>query len=181
LYANVITTKLSCSSAVCSDILSAELKPMFDPRPPLVWKPPVSKRGSPHLTGCAELVKCFETTPPPPVEPYETPKMRHARLRAEAKKANEEKIAEEIKEWDPNKDPFATADAYKTLFVANMSYDTTEKKLRREFEQFGPIKNVRVIVDRNDQPRGYAFIEFESDEAMRTAYKKADGRKVSSL
>jgi U1 small nuclear ribonucleoprotein 70kDa len=151
---------------------------MFDPRPPLVWKPPTSKRKAPYVTGCADLVACFEKGPPPPVEPYETPKQRHARLREAKMKANEEKIAEELKSWDPNSDPNVTADAYKTLFVANMSYDTTEKKLRREFEQFGPITSIRVVTDKDEQPRGYAFIEFESDEAMRAAYKKADGRKV---
>ena len=32
--------------------------------------------------------------------------------------------------------------AYHTLFVARLSYDTTDKKLRREFEQFGNIKVV---------------------------------------
>jgi hypothetical protein len=34
-------------------------------------------------------------------------------------------------------------DPYKTLLVARLSYDTTEKKLRREFEQYGPIKTIR--------------------------------------
>lgn len=34
-------------------------------------------------------------------------------------------------------------DPYKTLFVARISYDTTEKKLERDFSQFGPIKSVR--------------------------------------
>jgi U1 small nuclear ribonucleoprotein 70kDa len=34
-------------------------------------------------------------------------------------------------------------DPYKTLFVARISFDTTEKKLKREFEQFGPVKSIR--------------------------------------
>ena len=33
-------------------------------------------------------------------------------------------------------------DAYKTLFVARLSYDTTEKDLEREFGRFGPIERV---------------------------------------
>lgn len=37
--------------------------------------------------------------------------------------------------------------AYNTLFVARLSYETTEKKLRREFEQYGPIKTVRLVTD----------------------------------
>ena len=34
-------------------------------------------------------------------------------------------------------------DAFKTLFVARLSYDTTEKDLEREFGRFGPIERVR--------------------------------------
>lgn len=38
-------------------------------------------------------------------------------------------------------------DAFKTLFVARLSYDTTEKDLEREFGRFGPIE--RVCTDGN--------------------------------
>lgn len=40
-------------------------------------------------------------------------------------------------------------DPYKTLFVARLSYDATEKKLRREFEEYGPIKRLRVVHNKN--------------------------------
>ena len=52
-----------------------------------------------------------------------------------------------------------TEDAYKTLFVARISHETTEHKLRREFEHFGPLKTVRLVQDRNGECRGYAFLE----------------------
>jgi U1 small nuclear ribonucleoprotein 70kDa len=39
-------------------------------------------------------------------------------------------------------------DAFCTLFVARLAYDTSEKKLRREFEQYGAIKSLRLITDR---------------------------------
>ena len=82
-----------------------------------------------------------------------------------------------------------TKDAYKTLFVARLSYDTTEDTLRREFEGYGPVSRIRVVHKRSkddvltgddveEQPRGYAFVEFEKEEDMRQAYKRADGRKV---
>lgn len=42
--------------------------------------------------------------------------------------------AEELKEaiamWKPKDNKRGTEDAYKTLFVAKVSYDTTEKKVR---------------------------------------------------
>lgn len=69
--------------------------------------------------------------------------------------------------------------AFKTLFVGRLSYDTTEKKLRREFEQYGAIRRIKMVTDTvTGNPRGYAFIEFEREEDMTLAYKKADGRKI---
>lgn len=86
----------------------------------------------------------------------------------EMKAANEAKVAAELELWDPHKPPKPqngeiTSDAYKTLFVARMSYDTTSHKLRREFELFGPIKTLRTVTDGDGKPRGYAFIEYEKE------------------
>lgn len=36
-------------------------------------------------------------------------------------------------------------DPYKTLFVSRLSYDVTERKLRHEFEEYGPIKRIRLV------------------------------------
>lgn len=44
-------------------------------------------------------------------------------------KANETGLQERIAAWDPKDDKKASGDAYKTLFVAKISYDTTEKKV----------------------------------------------------
>lgn len=38
-------------------------------------------------------------------------------------------------------------DPYKTIIVSRLSYDVTDKKLRREFEEFGPIKRIRLVTD----------------------------------
>lgn len=65
-----------------------------------------------------------------------------------------------------------------TLFVGRLSYETTDKKLRREFEQFGPIRNIKVINDLEGKSRGYAFIEFENEADMTNAYRKTNGKKV---
>jgi U1 small nuclear ribonucleoprotein len=61
--------------------------------------------------------------------------------------------------------------------VGRLSYDTTEKKLRREFEQYGGIRNIVMVEDMDGKPRGYAFIEFEKEEDLMNAYKKSDGKK----
>jgi len=63
--------------------------------------------------------------------------------------------------------------------VARLSYETTESRLKRELESYGPIKRVRVIADKEtSKPRGYAFIEFVHTRDMKAAYKQADGRKI---
>ena len=57
----------------------------------------------------------------------------------------------------------------------------TEAKLRREFEQYGPIKRIRLVRNSaTDKPRGYAFIEYQSQRDMKGAYKNADGRKIEN-
>lgn len=45
---------------------------------------------------------------------------------------------------DPQSYMNATTDPYKTLFIARINYDTSESKLRREFEAFGSIKKVII-------------------------------------
>ena len=43
--------------------------------------------------------------------------------------------------------------------MGRINFATTDKKLRKEFEEYGPIKSVRIVRDSyHDKPRGYAFI-----------------------
>merc|ERR1712151_1076997 len=83
-----------------------------------------------------------------------------------------------IEKYDPHKDANAAGDPFKTLFVARISYDTTEKKLKREFEVFGSIKRVRMVYDQKGKPRGYCFIEYEHERDLKNAYKQGDGKKI---
>ena len=43
---------------------------------------------------------------------------------------------------NPEKDPQARGDPFKTLFIARLSYDVKEADLEREFGRFGPIERV---------------------------------------
>jgi len=81
--------------------------------------------------------------------------------------------------WNPAENEEATTDPYRTLFVARINYDTSESKLRIEFEQYGKIKQIKLVHDSNTgKPRGYAFIEYEDESSMHAAYKRADGKKI---
>jgi U1 small nuclear ribonucleoprotein len=44
---------------------------------------------------------------------------------------------------NPKEDPNIRGDPFKTLIVARLSYEATEKDLEREFQRFGPIERVR--------------------------------------
>ncbi|KAJ9511679.1 hypothetical protein QJQ45_017989 [Haematococcus lacustris] len=87
-------------------------------------------------------------------------------------------VADAARGWDPHKDLKAEGDPFRTIFVAKLSFEVTEKKLRREFEEFGPIRRVRIVLDKAGKSRGYGFIEFEDKKDMKEAYKQGDGKKI---
>ena len=43
---------------------------------------------------------------------------------------------------------------------------------------FGSVVSVRVVRDKDGKPRGYAFVEFDSESALRRAFVEADARKL---
>ena len=57
----------------------------------------------------------------------------------------------------------------KNLYVGNMSFSTTEDRLREIFSQYGTVTKVQLIMDRETgRPRGFAFVEMSDggDEAI---------------
>ncbi|KAL5229951.1 hypothetical protein ABZP36_028727 [Zizania latifolia] len=165
--------------------LTANLLKLFEPRPPLEYKPPVEKRKLPAYTGMAQFVSQFvEPGDPeyaPPVPKGETRAEKKARIRQLKLEQGAAKVTEELQKYDPQTDPNATGDPYKTLFVARLNYEMSEHRIKREFEAYGPIKRVRLVTDKiTNKPRGYVFIEYMHTRDMKNAYKQADGRKVDS-
>ncbi|KAG5069782.1 hypothetical protein JHK85_002159 [Glycine max] len=191
--------------------LTANLLKLFEPRPPLEYKPPPEKRKCPPLSGMAQFVSKFaqpgDPEYAPPVPETETPAQKRARIHKLRLEKGAAKAAEELEKCDesyivnllifhdfvfsgchsyigfyaddPHNDPNVSGDPYKTLFVAKLSYETTESRIKREFESYGPIKRVRLVADKDtNKPRGYAFIEYLHTRDMKAAYKQADGRKI---
>ena len=63
------------------------------------------------------------------------------------------------------------------VFVGNLSYRTSEAQLGRFFSEVGEIRSVTMPVDRESgRPRGFAFVEFASDEQAEMAVTVYDGR-----
>lgn len=49
------------------------------------------------------------------------------------------------------------------IFVGNLSRELTQEELRHEFEAFGEVASVRIMVDKfSGQPKGFAFVEMPS-------------------
>jgi len=153
---------------------------LFAPRPPLEWKPPIEKRPPRPLDGIAKFKDAFVPKDQlTPIVKQETAAERKARLREEKHKIHGQVLRERAALWDPKNNPNATGDAYKTLFVARLSYDIDRNDLRDEFERYGPVKDIKIIKDRHtNKPRGYAFVEFESSHDLKDAFRRADGRKL---
>ncbi|KAK4346827.1 hypothetical protein RND71_033166 [Anisodus tanguticus] len=181
--ANVMQLKLIGQSHPTG--LTSNLLKLFEPRPPLEYKPPPEKRKCPSYTGMAQFVSNFaqpgDPEYAPPIPEVETPAERRARIHKLRLEEGAKKAAEELEKYDPSSYPNVTGDPYKTLFVARLNYETTESRVKREFEAFGPIKRVRLVMDKiNNKPRGYAFIEYVHTRDMKAAYKQADGKKIDN-
>lgn len=75
-------------------------------------------------------------------------------------------------------------DYSKTIFVGNITFETTEEKLRQFFEDVA--KNFEVKIQNNDnsgRSKGYAYVIFENAEDVENALKKngqeLDGRTLT--
>ncbi|KAF8405212.1 hypothetical protein HHK36_010112 [Tetracentron sinense] len=137
--------------------LTSNLLKLFEPRPPLEYKPTPEKRKCPSYSGMAQFVSNFaEPGDPeyaPPVQKGETAVQRRARIHKLRLEKGAEKAAEELEKYDSNNDPNVTGDPYKTLFVARLNYETTEHRIKREFEAYGPIKRVGITDHPHVGPR----------------------------
>ncbi|CAN6282530.1 unnamed protein product [Urochloa humidicola] len=163
--------------------LTSNLLKLFEPRPPPEYKPPIEKPKLPAYTGIVQFVSRFaEPEDPeyaPPITNAETRAAKKARIRQLKLEEGAAKVAEELQKYDPQSDPNAIGDPYKTLFVARLDYETSEHKVKQEFEAYGPIKRVRLVTDKETKkPGGYAFVEYAHTRDMKNAYKKADGSKL---
>ncbi|CAN7078477.1 unnamed protein product [Brassica oleracea var. botrytis] len=143
--------------------LTPNLLKLFEPQAPLEFQPPPVQGKCPPYTGMAQYVSHFaepgdpEYAPPKP--DVETPAQKRARIHKSRLEKGVEKAAEDLKNYDPNNDANASGDPYKTLFVARLNYETSDSKIKREFEAYGPIKQVSCGV-------------------LLAAYKQGDGKKI---
>src|SRR5216684_2262184 len=62
------------------------------------------------------------------------------------------------------------------VFVGNLDFNTTRDEVEALFAQVGTLRDVFLATDRESgRPRGFAFVEFESDEDAAKAIEKFNG------
>ncbi|MEJ2595470.1 MAG: RNA-binding protein [bacterium] len=70
------------------------------------------------------------------------------------------------------------------IFVARLSYATTEDQLRKLFEDFGTVESAKIIQDKIEgRSKGFGFVEMPDDGEARQAIenlndKEVDGRRI---
>jgi len=65
------------------------------------------------------------------------------------------------------------------VYIGNLSFDTTEEQLRQAFEDYGEVKSVNIITDRDSgRPRGFAFVEMSSQEEAQAAINGLNGQEL---
>ena len=67
----------------------------------------------------------------------------------------------------------------KSLFVGNMSFQTTEADLTALFQPFGQIGRIHIVTDRETgRARGFAFVEMPNDAEAGKAMAALDGKEL---
>ena len=67
------------------------------------------------------------------------------------------------------------------IYVGNLSLETTEDELRKEFTEFGEVVSVTIMDDKyigSGQPRGYGYVEMTSKSEGTTAIANLEGKRL---
>ncbi|KAE8446978.1 hypothetical protein EG329_011460 [Mollisiaceae sp. DMI_Dod_QoI] len=93
---------------------------------------------------------------------------------------------EDVDEWEDDSDDHSEeelderpqkvliTDNSTTLFVRNLPFTTLDADLKEHFNQFGPVRYARVVMDRaTDRPKGTGFICFFNVEDADACYRGA--------
>eukprot|EP00826_Nyctotherus_ovalis_P022805 TRINITY_DN1760_c0_g1_i3.p1 TRINITY_DN1760_c0_g1~~TRINITY_DN1760_c0_g1_i3.p1 ORF type:complete len:510 (-),score=180.23 TRINITY_DN1760_c0_g1_i3:48-1577(-) len=69
-----------------------------------------------------------------------------------------------------------------TIFVGGLSYNSTQETVSQFFSECGNVIRVRIATDPSGNPKGFAHVEFDTEEAVQNALQLAgqtlDGRRI---
>lgn len=158
------------------------IRATFMPNPPLKPIPPLRNRRKSSITGVFQFLNEFEKTPPKERVVNPTPKALKEQKAKSRKKEHEEKSAPLIEKYrNEQRDcggEYQGMNCYNTLFVGRLAHEVSDRKLLREMEAFGPVKDIKLVYDKEGNSKGYGFVEYDNEEDMKRAYRAADGIKI---
>ena len=65
------------------------------------------------------------------------------------------------------------------IYIGNMPFTTTDTDLNTMFAKHGTVTSVNIITDKlTNRPRGFAFVEMETDEAAQKAIAALNGTQL---
>lgn len=68
------------------------------------------------------------------------------------------------------------------IFVGSLSFKTTEEELQKEFEAFGEVDSVKIVLDQETRrSRGFAFVSMPDREQATAAIAGMNGKSVSGF
>ncbi len=69
-----------------------------------------------------------------------------------------------------------------TIFIGGLSYQSTKESVEAFFSHCGRVQAVRIALNEDGRPRGFAHVEFDSEEAVTKAValsgQQLDGRNI---
>jgi RNA recognition motif-containing protein len=67
-----------------------------------------------------------------------------------------------------------------TIFVGNLSFQTSEAELLRAFSHYGRVTSVRMMTDRTSgSPRGFAFVQMPGMDDAEEAIARMNGQSIA--
>ncbi len=68
------------------------------------------------------------------------------------------------------------------IFVGSLSFKTTEHELQKEFEAFGEVDSVKIIMDHETlKSRGFAFVTMPNDDQATAAIAALNGKELNGF
>jgi RNA recognition motif-containing protein len=65
------------------------------------------------------------------------------------------------------------------IFVGNLPYSMSDEELRAVFEEYGSVRDARVVMDRyTGRSRGFGFVEMDANNEAQTAIEALSGTEV---
>ena len=65
------------------------------------------------------------------------------------------------------------------IYIGNMPFSVTDSDLNAMFAKHGAVTSVNIITDKfSNRPRGFAFVEMETEEAAQKAIAELNGTQL---